>query len=136
METYLAFAVGPEICNHANNVVKTGVRALVYQEGDECADGIDNKTGFDRSMETATSKQANGPFPRQTQHAHEEVDDLQSGNRLDGAVEVLGQEVPEDLGPEEGFNGSAYLVCGRVSQRVDTKNRFQNGDTHKQRQSG
>jgi hypothetical protein len=47
MEAYLAFAVGPEICNHANNVVKTGVRALIYQEGDECADGIDNKTGFD-----------------------------------------------------------------------------------------
>ena len=85
-------------------------------------------------METTASKQANGPFPRQTQHAHEEVDDLQGGNRLDGAVEVLGQEVPEDLGPEEGFNGSAYLVCGRVSQQVDTKNRFQNGDTHKQRQ--
>ena len=44
---YLAFAVCPEIRNHADDVIKTGVRALVYQEGDQGADGVDDKTGFD-----------------------------------------------------------------------------------------
>jgi hypothetical protein len=35
---------------------------------------------------------------------------LQDGDGLDGAVEVLGQEVPEDFGPEEAVEAGGDLV--------------------------
>lgn len=31
-EAYLAFAIGPEVRNHADNVIESSVGALVYQE--------------------------------------------------------------------------------------------------------
>ena len=69
-------------------------------------------------MQAATGEESDGPLPRQAQDAHQDVDNLEGGHGLDGAVEVLGQEVPEDLGPEEGFDGGAYLVWWRVSRRL------------------
>jgi len=35
---------------------------------------------------------------------------LEYGERFDGTVEILGEEVPEELGPEEAFKGGSYLV--------------------------
>jgi len=52
------------------------------------------------------------PFVGQAHEAEDEVYDLKSGERLDGAIEVLGEEVPEDLGPEEAFNRGTDLVDG------------------------
>lgn len=88
--TYLAFAVGPEVGHHADDVVKTGIGALVDQKRNEGADGIDDQAGFDGSVQASTGKQAEGPLPSKAQDAHEEVDDLEGGYWLDGAVEVLG----------------------------------------------
>ena len=51
------------------------------------------------------------PFPPEREQAEEEVEDLQDGQGLDGAVEGFGQEVPEDFGPEESFEGGGDLVC-------------------------
>jgi len=53
--TYLAFAICPEICNHANNIVQSSVGALVYQESDESADRVDDEAGFDGAVQAATS---------------------------------------------------------------------------------
>ena len=44
---YLAFTVGPEVRNHADDVVKTSIRALIYQEGDEGTERVDDQAGFD-----------------------------------------------------------------------------------------
>lgn len=61
-------------------------------------------------MQACAREQRQRPFPRQADDAQDDVDDLQDGERLHGRVEVLGQEVPEDLGPEEGFQRGGYLV--------------------------
>lgn len=50
------------------------------------------------------------PFPGEGDETEDEVDDLKGGKGLDGAVEVLCEKVPEDLGPEEAFDGGSYLI--------------------------
>ena len=44
-------------------------------------------------------------LPRQAQQAEEQVQDLQDGDRAHAAVEVGGEEVEEEFGPEEGVEG-------------------------------
>ena len=52
------------------------------------------------------------PFPGEAEDAEEEVEALEDGDGFDDGVEVDGEEVPEDLGPEEAFYGGGNLVCG------------------------
>lgn len=67
-------------------------------------------------MQARTSEQRQGPFPGETNDTENYIEDLQDRNGLDGAIEVLGEEIPEDLGPEEAVEPSAYLVYdGKVS---------------------
>lgn len=40
------------------------------------------------------------PFPAETEDAEEEVDGLEEGDGAHAGVEVGGEEVPEDFGPE------------------------------------
>ena len=61
-------------------------------------------------MQDRVGDDAEGPFPGENEDAEEKVDDLEDGDGLDGAVEVLGREVPEDLGPEEAVNGGEDLI--------------------------
>lgn len=49
------------------------------------------------------------PFPREAHQPEKEIDDLENGDRFDGAVEARRQKVPEDFGPEEAFDGGADL---------------------------
>ena len=49
------------------------------------------------------------PFPRQCSDAHDQIDDLQDGNRFDGGIEAVCDKVPEDLGPKEAFDRGANL---------------------------
>ena len=42
----------------------------------------------------------------------DEVEDLEDRERFHGRVEVGGEEIPEDLGPEETFEGGGDLVDG------------------------
>ena len=64
-------------------------------------------------MDAGAGQPAQRPFPGQAEEAEDEVEDLQDGDGLDGAVEIRGQEVPEDFGPEEAFEGGGDLVRGR-----------------------
>jgi hypothetical protein len=113
--TYLAFAVCPEVGAHANNVIQSGIRALIYQERDESAQRVDDETCFNRPVQAGAREETQGPLPAQPDNAQDDVEDLESGDLGHSAVEVLGEEVPEDLGPEDGFNAGAYLVCVHVS---------------------
>lgn len=61
-------------------------------------------------MDGGAGDELQWPFVGQAHETENEVDDLKSGEGLDGAIEVLGEEVPEDLGPEEAFNGGSNLV--------------------------
>lgn len=43
------------------------------------------------------------PFVGEGQEGEGEIDGLEDGDGFDGEVEVLGGEVEEEFGPEEGF---------------------------------
>ena len=57
-------------------------------------------------------EEGEGPFPGEAEQAEEEVDDLEDRDRADAAVEVGGEEVEEDFGPEEGVYAREGLVGG------------------------
>jgi hypothetical protein len=46
------------------------------------------------------------PFVGEADERDDDVEDLQDGDGFDGGVEVFGQEVEEEFGPEEGFEGA------------------------------
>jgi hypothetical protein len=83
---------------------------LVEEQGAERADGVDDQAGFDGAVESSAGEKRKRPFPSESDDAEDDVDDLQDGERFDGAIEVFCEKVPEDFGPEEGFEGSSYLV--------------------------
>lgn len=61
-------------------------------------------------MQTGACDEGEWPLVCDAEDSQEEVDDLEGWDGSDGGVEVLGEEVPEDLRPEEAFEGSGYLV--------------------------
>lgn len=62
-------------------------------------------------MECGTREEAERPLIGKAEDAEEEIDNLESRNGLNSAVEVLGKEIPENLGPEKAFNRGRNLVC-------------------------
>lgn len=64
-------------------------------------------------MRQAPCEELQRPLPGEAEQAHDEVENLKNGNGLDGAVEIVGYKVPKDLGPDEAFDGAAYLVCSK-----------------------
>lgn len=61
-------------------------------------------------MDAGAGDEVEGPLPRKKEKAADEVDGLEDWYRLDGTVEGLGEEVPQDLGPEVPFYRSGNLV--------------------------
>ena len=110
--THLAFAVRPEIRHHADDVVQPAVGALVDEQRAQGAQRVHDQAGLDAAVQPRAREEGERPLPREADDAQEEVYNLENGEGLDGRVEVLGQKVPEDLGPEEGLERGGYLVCG------------------------
>ena len=63
-------------------------------------------------MQHASSDPLQRPFVRERDDSDYEIDDLEDGYRLYGEVEVLGEPVEEEFGPEEAFEGGCYLIYG------------------------
>lgn len=61
-------------------------------------------------MHTRSGDEGKRPLIATADNAEDHVDDLERGNRFDGTVEVLGEEVPEDLGPEEAVEACCDLI--------------------------
>lgn len=55
-------------------------------------------------------------LPCDAEDTEEEIDDLEDGYRLDSAIEVLGNEVPENLRPEEALYRGGDLVCQQLAK--------------------
>ena len=108
--SYLAFAIRPKVGHHTDNVVETRVCALVDEKRTQRTHRVDNQAGFDRAMQSSTGEQRKWPFPCETNNSEDHVENLQYGYGLDSAIEVLSEEIPEDLGPEEAVESSAYLI--------------------------
>lgn len=116
-ETHLALTVGPEIDTHPDEVVDPRVRPLVQQQRRQRTQRVHDQPRLDAPMHDRLGKPGGArqryverPFPSEGEDAEDEVEGLEDGNRVDGAVEVGGEEVPEDLGPEEAFEGGGDLV--------------------------
>jgi hypothetical protein len=110
-KTHLSLAISPEVHAQPNSIVDGRVSRLVQQRSRESRHGQHDQPGLDAPVQGRAGNEAKRPLPGDHEDAEDEVDDLQEGEGLDGAVEVLGQEVPEYLGPEEAFKGGCYLVC-------------------------
>lgn len=108
---YLALAVGPEVNGHADDVVDGGVGALVQQHGRQGRQRDDGQTGLEAAVDGRAGNKAQGPLPGEYEEAQEQVDNLQYRDGFDNGIEVPGQEVPEDLGPEEALDGCSHLIC-------------------------
>jgi len=81
-------------------------------------------------VERGPSNESQRPFPSKHEETEDEVDDLEDRQRLHSQVEVFGEEVPEDLRPEEAFDCCCYLICVSVSKVNPSLQR----DTYKQQQ--
>lgn len=122
----LALAVSPEVDAHADEVVDARVGALVQQQGAQAGQGVDGQAGLDAAVHGGggEGEERHGPLPGEGEEAEQQVDALQDGDGAHGRVEVGGEEVPEDLGPEEGFEGGGDLVFwGRKGLLVFCKRR-------------
>ena len=62
-------------------------------------------------MHNSSSKWLEWPFHGQSEEREDEVDDLQNWEGLHCSIKSLGEEVPENLRPEETFDGGFELVC-------------------------
>lgn len=82
-------------------------------------------------MQDSRSDDPERPFPGEYEDAKQEIEDLEYGDRLDRAVEVLGGEVPEDFGPEEALDRSKDLVYPKSSQHTTRREKgYSDVDVH------
>ena len=72
-------------------------------------------------MDRGSRKEAGWPFEQKSHDSEHKIDNLQDRKRLDGHIEVLGEEIPEDFGPEEAFEGCSDLICGRKKESMSVK---------------
>jgi hypothetical protein len=65
-------------------------------------------------VDGGSGEEGQRPFVGKAKDPQEEVYDLECRDGLYSAVKVLGQEVPEDFGPEEPFDCGGDLVLRNV----------------------
>jgi hypothetical protein len=110
----LSFTVRPKVDDHSHEVIEAGVGALVDKEGGEREKRESGQAGLDAAVDGRAGHEFQRPLPRQHSEAHEDVEDLQYRRRFHGRVEALGEEIEENLGPEDALKAGNNLVsCGR-----------------------
>jgi hypothetical protein len=111
---HLSLAIRPKVNHHANQIVNRRVRCLIQQRRRQCRQRQDCQAELERAVQRRAGDEVEGPLEGEHKQAEDEVDGLQDGDGLHGSVEGLGEEVPEDLGPEEAFDSGGDLVdrCG------------------------
>lgn len=107
---HLPLTKRPEIHPHAHQIIDARVRALVQQQRRQRAERVDDEAGFHAAVHHAAGDEGGWVFPAEGEEAEQEVEALQDGDGFDGRVEGLGEEVPEDFGPEVGVQGGGELV--------------------------
>lgn len=108
--THLSVAISPEIHSHTDRIVDSWVGSLVQQCGSQSSHRQKHQSRLNTPVQCRPGDESKRPFPRKEEDAEHEVDDLQDREGLHCKVKVLGEEVPEDLRPEEAFKCCCYLV--------------------------
>ena len=83
---------------------------MVEQQRGEGGERVDDEAGLHGAVHGGAGHPRARPFPPQPEDAEQQVDDLQDGDGFHGAVQVGGEEVPEDFGPEEAFERGGDLI--------------------------
>jgi hypothetical protein len=87
---------------------------LVHEQTGKRREGKHGEAELDRSVDAGAGDEGKRPLQGDHSQTEEQVDDLEDGDGLDCGIERFGEEVPEDLGPEEALDGGADLVCLEV----------------------
>ena len=106
---HLAFRKSPEVSSHRKNMVARRVGALVDQGRRGRSHGYPHQSEGDASVEWGLGHEAERPFHRKGEEGEHQIDDLQVWEGLNQDIEVAGEDVPEDLGPEKAFDGGTKL---------------------------
>ena len=89
--------------NNGGNWNKTQRGTRGGKKVKERQQGQHHESELDALVQPRPRELLDGPFPGEREDPEAEIDDLQDGQRLDYRVEIRGEEVPEDFGPEECF---------------------------------
>lgn len=100
LTNHLPLAKRPEINPDAHQIIYPRIRPLVQQQRRQRTERIHHQPRLHAAVEHRPRDEGAGVFPPQREEAEEEVEGLQDREGLYGGVEGLGQEVPEDFGPE------------------------------------
>jgi hypothetical protein len=103
-KTYLSLAIRPEIHHHAHDVIDGRIGTLVQQRRGQDGHWKDHQSSFNTTVDSGSSNKTKRPFPSKHDDTKDDVDYLKRGDGFDGSIEVLGEEIPEDLGPEDAVN--------------------------------
>lgn len=105
-KTHLALTIRPKIHPAPDNIVQRRVGRLVQQHGAQRRERQPEQPRHHAAVQVRARHPAQRPFVGEAHERDGDVEDLQDGDGLDGGVEVFGQEVEEEFGPEEGFEGA------------------------------
>jgi len=110
--TYLPLGVGPEIHDLPHQVVQGRVGALVHEHRRQAGERPQYQPDLDAPVHRGAgeAEDVEGPLVAERDEAEQQVERLEDGDGLHGAVEVVGEEVEEDLGPDESFYAGGYLI--------------------------
>jgi hypothetical protein len=108
--TYLSVTISPEIYPHPDGIIDRRIRRLIHQRSRQSHRGKSDQSRRNTTMESRPSNDTQRPLPSEHDNAKDQIDNLQRGERLHGEVEIFGEEVPENLGPEKSFDCGCYLV--------------------------
>jgi len=89
-KTNLSLAKSPEIHSQRNGIIDSRVSSLIQQRGSQGRHGEDDEPRLDGAVHGCAGEEAEGPFPGEHEDAEDEVDDLEDGEGLHCAVEILG----------------------------------------------
>lgn len=115
---HLAFTVGPEVHDHTDHVVDCRVGGLVHEHCCQGGEREDGQAELEGTVDGRAGDEAKRPFESKHPQAEDEVDGLQDRDGPDSRVKRPGEEIPEDLGPNEALDGGADLVCVDKSVRM------------------
>ena len=107
--SHLAFRKSPEVSGQCKNMITRRIGALVDQTCGSRSDGDPHQSEGNASVEWSLSHELERPLHRKREDSEHNVDDLQVWEGVNEDIEVAGEDVPEDLGPEEAFNTGTDL---------------------------
>jgi hypothetical protein len=106
MNTHLSLTIRPKIHPAPNNIIQRRIRRLVQQHSAQRRQRQPQQPCHHAAVQVRARHPSQRPFVGEADERDDDVEDLQDGDGFDGCVEVFGQEVEEEFGPEEGFEGA------------------------------